>query len=954
MQNLYSMTQFVRSANLLSRKLICIQLYFLSLFILVGTGWAQITITGVADMQIYADSVSFTVVSESGFDYTAELNGTPIEIDVLIEVDEAEYYELNVSKIEQGTGTEESLLVRFIVRASERLNTEWGLPLFTPYPMVDSAAAEYAGASLEIVTPAEYPQGLEIPVIVRVEDISGKRLGVNGSVTAAGFQEHPLQLLRGVGSVFLPPATQAGNISYTAQIHSLQTPKQIAIEAATTWQTVSGTIASTTDWGQNGRIKVTNDLTIPAGVTLTIGPGSVIVVSPNVEITIDGHIIVNGTNALPVVFTAQDRTAQWGGFIMESATSQGDFTGSIFTASGADPDWFSGKDYFTHHDEQCLFLLSDDAHVTLTDCYMVENAGQIGHGEHGYLTMIGCLMQKAVTVGQYNNGSIVFEDSAMIEFPLEGASFVDDDNDCIYLSGGPHSFTDCLFGWTLDDGIDGGQGDTGSVNVDGCWFESTIHEAMAWSSGNPRNATVTDTVAINCGQAIECGYDQPLIDADNCLCTGNLVGARFGDNYDRSYTGFLDVQNSLLLFNHRDVWGRAWDNWQLHLAQMDIQNNYLSVPNDNYPNNTIWDPQNEPNQLNELEFFLPTPAGTVGIGIAVPQDVQDLSELELENKIPVRLSTFTTSFVSVNYTVNTNLGAIGSGVLNFTPGQTVRHIEFTLPSSEEIRQVRIALSDPVNAELTKYSVVIYEKPYEIVDSLVAEGDIWDYFKGTSEPPADWNQLAFTPVPAWLTGPSGFGYEASSGYEACIATNLTDMRNNYISIYARKLFWVDDPTRMTELILTMEWDDGYIAYLNGIPIDSQNPPNPVAYNQPASSDTHEACCGSGCTPRQVDLASFIAVLDPGFNVLAIQVHNGTLGSSDFIFIPMLSSVTTPYPGDFEPDGDVDLEDFAVLAKAWLAQDGQSHYDPICDIDGSSDGSINILDLAVFVQNWLAGS
>ena len=63
--------------------------------------------------------------------------------------------------------------------------------------------------------------------MARVEDASGKRVGVNGTVTAVGFQNHPLPLLRGVGSVFLPAAKEPNTISYTAEIHSLATPKEI-------------------------------------------------------------------------------------------------------------------------------------------------------------------------------------------------------------------------------------------------------------------------------------------------------------------------------------------------------------------------------------------------------------------------------------------------------------------------------------------------------------------------------------------------------------------------------------------------------------------------------------------------------------------------------------------------------------------------------------------------------
>jgi hypothetical protein len=34
-----------------------------------------------------------------------------------------------------------------------------------------------------------------------------------------------------------------------------------------------------------------------------------------------------------------------------------------------------------------------------------------------------------------------------------------------------------------------------------------------------------------------------------------LSAPRFGDNYARSYNRLSDVKDSLLLFNHRDVWG---------------------------------------------------------------------------------------------------------------------------------------------------------------------------------------------------------------------------------------------------------------------------------------------------------------------------------------------------------------------------------------------------------------
>jgi hypothetical protein len=186
--------------------------------------------------------------------------------------------------------------------------------------------------------------------------------------------------------------------------------------------------------------------------------------------------------------------------------------------------------------------------------------------------------------------------------------------------------------------------------------------------------------------------------------------------------------------------------------------------------------------------------------------------------------------------------------------------------------------------------VLYQDKSKWVKPLIVEGDQWRYFKGTEEPPADWNTLSFDDS-AWPTGPTGIGYETGSGYESCIATDLTDMRNNYLSVYARREFFVEDPSQLTGLTLTMDFDDGYIAYINGIQVDSHHAPDPPAYDQPATTSNHEACCGT-CLPEAVDLSDHLGDLVPGVNVLAVQVHNTSLSSSDFIFIPQLSGVVAP--------------------------------------------------------------
>ncbi len=852
---------------------------------------AAILIEGIEDKEVYRDHVSFLVRTEVGFDYAAELNGKPIVTDVWIEIDEPEHYELSVQRRERSSGAEESRLVQFIVRASDRGNSEWGLPRWTPYPVIDSAATEYANARLVMVTPSEYPAGLEIPIIARIEDQSASRVGVNGFITAAGFASHPLRLLRGVGSLFLP-AAEPGVISYAGQTHSLRTSKDIVIKKPVMWRGASGSLTASMNWGENARVRVTSTLTIASDATLTIGSGSVVVVDPDVEIAVDGCIVVNGTTERPVVFTCQDRKVPWGGFLFETSTSRGEFTGTIFTGSGADPDWFDNNPGHggSHRHNQCLFYLANSAHVTLADCYIVENHGQAGHGEDAYLTMTRCLVQKCITTGQYNGGAVTLDDCALIEFPSETAPFADDDNDALYLTGGAHSLTNCLIGWALDDGVDAGSGSGGPVDVRHCWFESIFHDAMAWSE--PRLAAVTDTVALNCGQGIECGFGRPDVNAVHCLSTANAVGARFGDNYDWDYDGFLTVTDSLLLFNKRDVWGRAWDDWTVHGAQMDVRNNFLTMPDTDFPNNSLWDPQIHPEQRDRLAPFLPTPADMVGIGLAALGHARDISELS--TGVPVRLSTFTSREVTVDYAINTEDGPLDGGTLHFIPGETVKRIRSEVPGIESLCEVRLTLSHPTNAEFTGPWQLVYQGTCGTVAPLVVEGNEWRYFKGTEEPPATWNALEFDDS-AWLAGPTPIGYETDSGYESRIATDLSDMPDNYISVYARRPFFVEDPSRLTGLTLTMDYDDGYIAYLNGVRVHSENEPDAPTHDERASA-SHEACGGTStptgpCPPEPIDLGDHIADLVPGFNVLAVQVHNRSLSSSDFIFIPELFSTTS---------------------------------------------------------------
>ena len=64
---------------------------------------AQITVNGITDRGNYSDTVTFTIVTQPGYSYSAFLNTTPIPAGVAVTVNRPDYYELDVTRTENAT-----------------------------------------------------------------------------------------------------------------------------------------------------------------------------------------------------------------------------------------------------------------------------------------------------------------------------------------------------------------------------------------------------------------------------------------------------------------------------------------------------------------------------------------------------------------------------------------------------------------------------------------------------------------------------------------------------------------------------------------------------------------------------------------------------------------------------------------------------------------------------------
>lgn len=161
------------------------------------------------------------------------------------------------------------------------------------------------------------------------------------------------------------------------------------------------------------------------------------------------------------------------------------------------------------------------------------------------------------------------------------------------------------------------------------------------------------------------------------------------------------------------------------------------------------------------------------------------------------------------------------------------------------------------------------------ESVVLPGDNWNYLVPTSQPNANWNQPGFN-ASGWSSGPSGFGYGDDDDVTVI---------SNTMSVYIRKTFYITDVSAVGYLVLDIDYDDGFVAYLNGQEIARNLVSGDVpAFDQP-SEGNHEALLYQGYGPErfQVDQSLLIS----GLNVIAVQVHNQSIESSDLSALPVLT-------------------------------------------------------------------
>jgi len=165
-------------------------------------------------------------------------------------------------------------------------------------------------------------------------------------------------------------------------------------------------------------------------------------------------------------------------------------------------------------------------------------------------------------------------------------------------------------------------------------------------------------------------------------------------------------------------------------------------------------------------------------------------------------------------------------------------------------------------------------------TLIDKGDQWKYIIPEEEPSASWKTVGFNDQ-LWQNGATGIGYGDGD--------DSTEIAPSTLSVFMRKTITVNNIELLNALWLHFDFDDAFVAYLNGTEIAREGigkVGEAVPFDKHADYG-HEAKIVNGESPDSYNLSEFIDLLNDGENVLAVQVHNFDKNSSDLTAIPFFT-------------------------------------------------------------------
>lgn len=200
---------------------------------------------------------------------------------------------------------------------------------------------------------------------------------------------------------------------------------------------------------------------------------------------------------------------------------------------------------------------------------------------------------------------------------------------------------------------------------------------------------------------------------------------------------------------------------------------------------------------------------------------------------------------------------------------------FSVVKRGTVNPVRLALpwqppeyKKPANEPKEKVTPAVDHKV------LIDSGAEWTYLAGKHPRGADWTRSDFKPE-GWARGASPFGYG-----DGTFRTDLSAVHRKQASVYVRREFEIDQADRVTELGLYIDFEDGFIAYLNGREVSR------VGIGRSSGRNAQGIKAREDRGRQYVVLKDAHKYLKDGTNLLTIEAHSTNADEPDFLLDPVL--------------------------------------------------------------------
>lgn len=232
-----------------------------------------------------------------------------------------------------------------------------------------------------------------------------------------------------------------------------------------------------------------------------------------------------------------------------------------------------------------------------------------------------------------------------------------------------------------------------------------------------------------------------------------------------------------------------------------------------------------------------------------------------DQDVPVQTLTYTLQDAPAGATINS-----ASGLFTWTP-----------PSSQTpgTNSVVVRVADNGSPSLSStgaFKVVVFPGVSTNV-TFVNTNSAWRYRDTGEDLGSFWTAREYDDLP-WRSGRGALGY-GSSGLSTTVSYGPNSSAK-YITTYFRHHFNVADPASVTALSLRVRRDDGVIVYLNGREAYRNNMSAGLVTFRTLASTSASSSSEYVTSPAAPDL------LVAGDNVVAVEIHQQSAGSSDITF------------------------------------------------------------------------